>query len=489
VTTTLAAAALVVAFAALARALRLVERSRRVLPAVRGMLADLRDASLSEDARERAMRAHALRLLRMSVGLMLAGAGCLLLPLGVLWLSERAGLVEFRAVTDRALSWPFVVAAAFLLAAVVAATRATASAGFENRYSTLDRMLHRLAFSTSTAQLALAELEQKLFRKELAAVDGARPVFVTALPRAGTTLLLELCVGSGELAAHTYRDMPFVLMPLLWARFARRFQVTDERRERAHGDGMLVGVDSPEAFDEVVWRAFWRRHYLADRIQPWGPGDRDDEFLEFLRAHARKIVAARRAAAGPHVSRYVSKNNLNIARLELIRRCFPDAIVILPFRDPLQHAISLCRQHENFTRIHASDRFAARYMRDVGHYDFGANLRPVDFGGWLDSRRCADPQQLDFWLEYWCVAHRALLSHPEEPGTHFLSYDALCREPHAGMEQLAGLLGLRERAAFLEQERRIRQEAPRTAQLGPQARQLLDEALAIHEQLRRRAVL
>ena len=27
--------------------------------------------------------------------------------------------------------------------------------------------------------------------------------------------------------------------------------------ERAHGDGMTIGYDSHEAFEEVLWRAFW----------------------------------------------------------------------------------------------------------------------------------------------------------------------------------------------------------------------------------------
>ncbi len=57
-------------------------------------------------------------------------------------------------------------------------------------------------------------------------------MFVTALPRAGTTILLNLLVGTGSFASHTYRDMPFVLCPMIWQRFAKQFQVSDEARER-----------------------------------------------------------------------------------------------------------------------------------------------------------------------------------------------------------------------------------------------------------------
>ena len=116
---------------------------------------------------------------------------------------------------------------------------------FENRYSSIDRLLHKFAFSTRKAQIGLADLEDVMFRHRLARHELDRPLFITALPRAGTTLLLELCVASGTFASHTYRQMPFVLIPMLWNRFSEGFRRSDMPRERAHGDGMLVSVDSP----------------------------------------------------------------------------------------------------------------------------------------------------------------------------------------------------------------------------------------------------
>ncbi len=35
--------------------------------------------------------------------------------------------------------------------------------------------------------------------------------------------------------------------------------------------------------------------------------------------------------------------------------------------------------------MHARDPFARRYMEAIGHYDFGANLRPIDFDGWATA--------------------------------------------------------------------------------------------------------
>src|SRR5690606_37979108 len=160
---------------------------------------------------------------------------------------------------------------------------------FENRYSALDRAMHLLAFASPGGQRIVAELEDQVFASRLDAVENARPVFVTSLPRAGTTLLLEILSSTGEFASHSYRNMPFVLCPLFWDRISFRFQRRGELQERAHQDGMLVGADSPEAFEEMLWMAFWKSNYAPDRILPWL--EADPEFFEFMRSHMRKIIA------------------------------------------------------------------------------------------------------------------------------------------------------------------------------------------------------
>jgi len=324
---------------------------------------------------------------------------------------------------------------------------------FENRYSAVERVLHRVAFLTWPAQIALSDVENRLFKTRLAGIEVEKPVFITALPRAGTTLLLEMLVALDEFASHCYRDMPFVLIPMLWDRFAASFRQADVPRERAHGDGMLVNVDSPEAFEEVVWKAFWRQHYKADRIVLWGDENNRD-FSDFLLSHVSKIIALHRHGPATPPPRYVSKNNLNIARLAVVRRNFPDALLIVPFRHPLQHAASLLRQHCNFLEIHHRDRFACDYMAAIGHYDFGDNLRPVNFSNWLASAQSSDPTTISFWVEYWTAAYGHLLKQADDR-VQFLSYEALCEKPAQGLARLADLIEINERGAFLQQESRI----------------------------------
>jgi hypothetical protein len=112
--------------------------------------------------------------------------------------------------------------------------------------------LHHFAFRALWAQQALGELENRLFADRLSRTEIIRPVFITLLPSAGTTLLLEVLNSLGEFSSHTYRDMPFLLCPLVWDRLSRNFRIAAYSKERAHGDGVAINSDSPEAFEGVL---------------------------------------------------------------------------------------------------------------------------------------------------------------------------------------------------------------------------------------------
>ncbi|MEX0922142.1 MAG: sulfotransferase [Rhodovibrionaceae bacterium] len=308
-------------------------------------------------------------------------------------------------------------------------------------YSRLDRTLHRLAFAAVPAQIALSDIEDRLY--DVPEVTLRQPVFVTSLARAGTTLLLNLLSASPELACHSYRNMPFVLCPLLWSRLSRPFHDKGVARERRHGDGMTIDYDSPEAFEEVIWKAHWPEKYTPERILPWSAGDRDADFEAFLRQHLRKIVLL--AGGGGNLEgeqrRYLSKNNANIARLALLQEIFPDARIVVPLRNPWDHARSLLRQHRRFIEIHAEDGFSQLYMEWLGHFEFGAALRPIDFGGWVARNRERSPEEIAFWLVYWCNCYEAVLA-AAGPNVAFIDYDSLCAAPEQGLSRLAAAAGL-----------------------------------------------
>lgn len=362
------------------------------------------------------------------------------------------------------------------------------SAKLEDRYSAPARFLHRVAFSTIPIQKALADLEDRIHAGRIANSDIERPVFIASLPRAGTTLLLETLCSSGAFAAHTYRQMPFLFIPLLWDTISRRFRLAEDPIERAHRDGLTIGFDSPEAFEEALWRAFHRSRYPQDRILLWPDDGRaaSVEFDAFIKNHIRKLIALHVAKEqGGGTPRYISKNNGNLARLAQVARIFPDATILVPLRNPVDHAASLLRAHLRFADIHVREPFTRRYMKDIGHFDFGANLRPIDFDHWLD-RAPGPANHANFWLTYWCATFTHIRANATD-NIVLVDYDGLCAEPVAQLERIARKAGL-EAAALAPAAGRFRAATRYDAATLGMDEALLASAADLHRELLPRCV-
>jgi Sulfotransferase family len=281
-------------------------------------------------------------------------------------------------------------------------------------YSALDRVLHRLALASPMRAEMMHDIERGLFLKSAPPDDG-RHVFVTGLARAGSTILMREIHRTGAFGSLTYADMPFVLAPNLWARLSAKGQKPGVRAERAHGDGIEVDTQSPEALDEVYWRIFDGRAYIgAGGLVPHMP-DQDliAGYRDLIRLVLRKTGQAR----------YVSKNNNNILRLGALAAAMPEALFLVPLRQPLAHAASLRTQHGRFLN---SDPFVRDYMAWLGHHEFGATHRPFLFG----DRPEGDPQGLDYWLRQWLSVYAALdAAEAQADNICFVPYEALSADP------------------------------------------------------------
>jgi hypothetical protein len=258
-------------------------------------------------------------------------------------------------------------------------------------YSPLDKLLHHLALGSPARAEMLHDMERGIFLKS-APGDEGRHVFVTGLARAGTTILMREIHCSGAFGSLTYADMPFVLAPNFWQRLSAGGRKAKPRAERAHGDGIEVDINSPEALDEVYWRIFAGGDYiLPDRLVPHAPGDEQMAgYRDFIRLVLRRTGR----------TQYLSKNNNHLLRLKSLARAFPDSVILIPVRHPLDHARSLLKQHRRFLD---SDAFTRSYMGWLGHHEFGATHRPFAWDGAIAG---GDPQALDYWLAQWVGAHR-----------------------------------------------------------------------------------
>ena len=295
------------------------------------------------------------------------------------------------------------------------------------------RLLHQLALGNRLVPEMSFDLEWSLYGRQCSNLDREHHVFVCGLARAGTTLLLRLLHQSGQFCSLTYRDMPFVLAPNLWRRLSAGSARSAAARERAHGDGILVDYDSPEALEEVFWRVFAADHYLYDgHLGPMSPE------AELVARFRRYVALIGHRYAG---QRYLSKNNNNLLRTGLVQAAFPESTVIVPFRDPMQHAASLHRQHLRFSEQQGRDDFIRRYMSWLGHHEFGLDHRPFRFPGYRPLSRLG-PDAPEYWVDLWCACYAHLLGH-FGPGTMiFIGYEALCERPWEVTGTLWSRLGL-----------------------------------------------
>lgn len=297
-------------------------------------------------------------------------------------------------------------------------------------YSFASKVLHALALGNRALAEASFDVEQSLHARAAGPVGEERHVFVAGLARAGTTILMRSLHETGLFCSLTYRDMPFVLSPNLWRAISRRFRREALPRERAHGDGILVDFDSPEALEEVFWRVFCGDDYIRpDRLIPMLA---DDETVARFRAYVRVILK------GGGIRRYLSKNNNNILRLGSIATAFPAAAFLIPFREPVQHAGSLMRQHRHFLAVHEADPFSRRYMTWLAHHEMGADHRPFVFGERPDPQAVDD---LSYWLRLW-ISTYGHLRETAPAQAIFVSYERLCEHTAAVWGELSERLGI-----------------------------------------------
>jgi hypothetical protein len=376
------------------------------------------------------------------------------------------------------------VVAAIVAHLVVRRHRKTPEAGSSDSvYGVADRFVHTLAFSTPGVMKTLAAVDDRVFAAAIGDVHQEPPIFITSLPRGGTTAVLNAFHDMPAIATHEYCDMPFITAPFLWSKLGGKRSGRVARHQRAHGDGLEIDLNSPEAFDEVLWRLFWSEKYRADAIDLWQEGDRKPWAAELLRSHFAKIISLRsRGVADPKRVRYLSKNNANIARIRVLHDFFPGCDIVIPIRRPATHAASLLRQHRNFLRLQFKDDFVRRFMLDIGHLEFGNLHRPIAFDGFDPDRR--NPEQADYWLSYWIAAFREVKA--QGAGCRIITQDDLRSRPQDTLTALCDELGLPNTAANFSKYFRTERDAELLDDLF--SNEMLVTANTLYDELCSRAV-
>ncbi len=339
-------------------------------------------------------------------------------------------------------------------------------------------LVWRASHRFESSCVRLGDLESRLLRRRLREQVVDRPVYVTGLARAGTTITLELLSRHPDVATHRYRDMAQPYLPFAWNRILDRLPLPPPRpAERLHKDGILVTRDSPEAVEERIWNWFFPGLHNEQRPAVLGATTSNPLFERYYTDHVRKLLLARGRP------RYLAKANYNVTRLAYLVRAFPGARFLVVVRQPAAHLVSWLKQQELISRTHMQDPRWLAVSRSVGHHEFGEDQRFINAGntGQVRAiRRAWDAgQRARAFGMYWASIYGHVLDlAARDPlvreATIFVRHEDLCAEPRQTIDRMlahaalnpAGFCTVREQYAARLRQPRYYRAALDNAELG-----------------------
>lgn len=375
-------------------------------------------AKISDHWKEKILPVYAARMMKYSLitgGLMMV----IFSPILISILLSRYLQSDFDAFLLSLEGGIYITLAALIYVSIRKAFAEKSDA--QGDYGIFSRLLHRIALSSNSIAEMSFDIDQKMVGARRPDISQNQHVFIAGLARSGTTVLMRHIYNSGEFISLTYREMPFILAPNMWRAISKLSNRNIEMKERAHGDGIEIDNDSPEALEEVFWRVFCGERYIRKNCLI--PMSADKRVTKYFVKYVEAILHDKQ---DQRPDRYLSKNNNNILRLPSIHSAFPNAVIIIPFRSPMQHANSLLAQHTRFTERHKNKPFELNYMNWLVHHEFGYNHKRFQFEE--NATASQDEFSLDYWLEVWLLVYRYLLQHAPS-GAIFISYERLCDTP------------------------------------------------------------
>ena len=112
--------------------------------------------------------------------------------------------------------------------------------------------------------------------------------------------------------------------------------------------------------------------------------------------------------------RYLSKNNNNYKRIDFLTSTFPNSLILIPIRSPIDHSHSLHTQHLNFCNLQKKDSFVLRYMNYLGHNEFG-----IDHVPWSNPINYKNLDDINYWLEQWIYSIKIFMINIKKPKLYF----------------------------------------------------------------------
>jgi hypothetical protein len=296
-------------------------------------------------------------------------------------------------------------------------------------YSEWSMLLHRMILDNENIAKQLFAFEKRIFSSKTKQTPS-HFVIVSGLARSGTSALTTLLHESGIFHSLSYANMPFLLSPNSWKKV---YDPTSKNlKERAHGDKVLFGYTTIEALEEYFFKAHLNNSFIHEKTLSEHVLD-EKTYQSYLQYQ--------QLLQGNSATTYLAKNNNFILRYRSLRKWNKDFKVVFIFRNPIEHAYSLFKQHQRFKALHQIDPFSLEYMNWLGHHEFGSNLKHFQFTT-THIPADANPDTMDYWLHTWINYYTMILNLEDDPNRMLLQYEDFLHEPRKTVHALSDFIGL-----------------------------------------------
>ncbi|MFX0020987.1 MAG: sulfotransferase [Candidatus Hermodarchaeota archaeon] len=286
----------------------------------------------------------------------------------------------------------------------------------------------------------LDRIETMFLQNDIKKISIDRPIFITGLARAGTTIILEMLEKHPDLASHKYKNVLMPYLPDWFSQIVDRFNFYKTPFERLHRDGIIVSRESPEAVEEVFWQAFFKDLHNENISNIIDKREHNPKFEKFYLNHIKKLMI------NQNCSRYLAKNNYLVSRLNYLLKIFPDSKILLIIRNPVEHIASLIKQSKLFKILEQQNPLLPDWLKIVGHYEFGRNQKCINLGNnelineirrfWANKRT-----YVKGWAYYWSSIYYFIANQIEntkdlKKATLIVRYDELCETPEIIIDEI-----------------------------------------------------
>ena len=215
--------------------------------------------------------------------------------------------------------------------------------------------------------VGLGNLESLMLGRRIAGMRVDRPVYICGLPRAGTTISLQMLSEHPDVTTHKYADFLMPYAPYAWNWIFPRVPVDAMRKPvpRIHRDRIQVTRDSAEMGEEILWERFFPHIHDESQRSVLDANTSNPAFERFYTEHLKKLLLSRGR------KRYASKAIMCVVRMQYLRRLFPDARFLLYVRNPVDHVASLLKQDRIWDEIDREDPRQIEIIELTGHHEFG----------------------------------------------------------------------------------------------------------------------